>query len=58
MNDYEFEDAHNPTMAAAAVDSNEYDGKSDSEDDDDRRTSSAQSNFIVRILFLALTYCF
>jgi hypothetical protein len=58
MNDYEFEDARDPTPAAAAADGKEDDGKNDSDDDDDRRTSSARSNFIVRILFLTLTYCF
>ncbi len=52
MNDYEFEDAHNPAMAGA--DGNKDNGKNDSDDDDDRRTSSARSNFIVRIRFLAL----
>ncbi len=47
MNDYEFEDAHDPTTAAVA-DGNEDNGEND------RRTSSARSNFIVRILFLNL----
>ncbi len=58
MNDYEFEEARNPTTAAAAVDGNEDNDENDSDDDDDRRTSSAWSNFIVRILFLTLMYCF
>jgi hypothetical protein len=52
-NDYEFEDTHNLTMAAA-VDGNEDDGKNNSDDDDDMQTSSAWSNFIVRILILTL----
>ncbi len=56
MNNYKFEDARNPTMAAA-VDGNENCGKNDSDDDNNRQTSSAWSNFIVRILFLTLTYC-
>jgi hypothetical protein len=55
MNNYEFKDARYPT-AAAAVDGNEDDGKNDSDDDDDRWTSSAWSNFIVRILFLTLLF--
>jgi hypothetical protein len=38
-NDYKFEDALDPTTAAA--DGNEDYGESDSDDDDDRRTSSA-----------------
>jgi hypothetical protein len=53
MNNYEFEDARNP-MTAAAADGNEDNGENDSEDGDDRRTSSARSNFIVRVLFLTL----
>jgi hypothetical protein len=55
MNDYEFEDTRDPTTAAAAAaDGNEDDGENDSYDDDDRQTSSAWSNFIVRILCLTL----
>ncbi len=53
MNNYKFKDACNPTTAAAA-DGNKDDGKNDSDDDNDRQTSSARSNFIVRILFLNL----
>jgi hypothetical protein len=41
MNNYQFEDACNPTTAAAAVDSNEDDGKNKSNDNDDRWTFSA-----------------
>ncbi len=55
MNDYEFEDACNPRMAAA-VDGNEDNGEHDSYADNDRQTSSARSNFIVRILFLTLLF--
>jgi hypothetical protein len=54
MNDYKFEDACNPTTAAAVADGNEDDGKNDSNHDNDRQTSSAWSNFIVRILPLTL----
>jgi hypothetical protein len=54
MNNYKFDDAHNPTTVAAAVDGNKDGGKNDSDKDKDRQTSSAQSNFIVRILFLTL----
>jgi hypothetical protein len=56
MNNYEFKDVQDPMTPAAAADGNEDDGKNDSNDDNDRRTSSARSNFIVRILFL--THCF
>ena len=55
MNNYKFKDAHNPTTAAAGADGNKDNGKNDSNDNNkDRRTSSAWSNFIVRILFLTL----
>jgi hypothetical protein len=58
MNDYKFEDARNLMVAVAAAvvpaDGNEDYGKNDSNDDDNRWTSSARSNFIVRILFLTL----
>jgi hypothetical protein len=54
MNDYEFEDARDLTMAAAVADGNEDEGKNDSDNNDDRRTSSTWSNFIVRTLFLTL----
>jgi hypothetical protein len=53
MNDYKFEDAHNP-MTVAAADGNKDDGKNNSNDDNDRQISYARSNFIVRILFLTL----
>jgi hypothetical protein len=45
-------------MVAAAADGKEDDGKNDSNNGDDRQTTFAWSNFIVRILFLTLTYCF
>jgi hypothetical protein len=54
MNNYEFEDARDPTMAVAAADGNEDNGKNGSNNDDNRWTSSAWSNFIVRVLFLTL----
>jgi hypothetical protein len=53
MNDYDLEDARNLTMAAAA-DGNEVDSKKDGKENDNRWTSSAWSNFIVRILFCTL----
>jgi hypothetical protein len=53
MHDYQFEDVCNPTTAVAA-DGNKDDGKNDSYDNDDKQTSSAWSNFIIRILFLTL----
>jgi hypothetical protein len=52
MNNYEFKDARDP--ATAAADGNKDNGENDSNNGDDRRTSSARSNFIVRILFLTL----
>jgi hypothetical protein len=58
MNDYKFEDVHDPMAVAAAADGNKDDGENDSDDNNNRRTYSARSNFIVRILFLTLTYCF
>jgi hypothetical protein len=54
MNNYEFKEVRNPTAVAAALDGNEDDGKNDSDNNDNRRTYSAWSNFIVRILFLTL----
>jgi hypothetical protein len=41
MNDYKFEDARDPAMAAVAADGNEDDDKNDSDNNDNRRTSSA-----------------
>ncbi len=52
MNDYKFEDARNP--ATGAEDGNKDDGENNSNNNNNRWTSSAQSNFIVRILFLTL----
>jgi hypothetical protein len=52
INDYKFKDVGNPTMVVVA-DGNKDNGKN-SGDKDDRRTSSAWSNFIVRILFHTL----
>jgi hypothetical protein len=55
INNYKFKDAHDPTTAEAVADGNKDNGKNDSNDNNkDRRTSSAWSNFIVRILFLTL----
>jgi hypothetical protein len=54
MNDYKFKDACKATTAEATADGNEDNGKNDSDEDDDRQTSSAWSDFIVRILFLSL----
>jgi hypothetical protein len=54
MNNYKFKDARIPMTAVAAADGNEGNGKNDSNNDNNRRTSSAWSNFIVRILFLTL----
>jgi hypothetical protein len=45
-------------MVAAVGDGNKDNVELDRGNDNNRQTSSAQSNFIVRILFLALTNCF
>jgi hypothetical protein len=55
MNDYKFEDARNPMMAAAVADGNEDDGKNDSNDNDDRWTFSA---LISLYEFFFSHYCF
>jgi hypothetical protein len=55
MNNYEFEDAHNSTMVAAAV-GNKDCSKNDGDNENDRQTSSDWSNLIVRIFFTC--YCF
>jgi hypothetical protein len=54
MNNYEFEDMHDPTTAAAAADGNMDNSKNGSDNNDERRTPSAWSNFILRIPFLTL----
>jgi hypothetical protein len=54
INNYKFEDARNPTMAAA-VDSNK---DNNHDNNNNRQTSSAWSNFIVTIHFHTLLYCF
>jgi hypothetical protein len=53
MNDYKFEDTRDLTMAAV-VDDNKVDSKNNGNNDNDRWTSSARSNFIVRVLFHTL----
>jgi hypothetical protein len=54
MNDYKVKDIHNAMTAAAVADGNKDDGKNNSGVHIDRWTSSAWSNFMVRILFLNL----
>jgi hypothetical protein len=46
MNDYEFEDARNPTMVVVAAEGNKDDGENNRNNDDDKQTSSVWSNFI------------
>jgi hypothetical protein len=53
MNDYEFNNVCNPTTAEVA-NGNKDDGKNGGNNNDNRQTSSAGSDFIVRILFHTL----